>query len=141
MWGNTSRKRAVELGDSLADFDTERRGSNRFQAVHGGTQKSPARRQVENQTVQRPVVVKIKQLRIVDGASFQGLYDLATPNPPPSLRRVGMVHSRMDFLYYKKSFDEWYTCTTACVRKLNTAACDLIARSVPKTLGSPVLVQ
>ena len=33
----------------------------------------------------------------------------------------------------------WYTCTTACVRKLNTAACDLIARSVPKTLGSPFI--
>ena len=27
-------------------------------------------------------------IRIVDGASFQGLYDLATPNSPLSLRRV-----------------------------------------------------
>ena len=28
----------------------------------------------------------------------------------------------------------WYTCTTACVRKLNTAACDLIARRCRKPL-------
>lgn len=46
-------------------------------------QKFPARRQVENQTVQRPVAVRrLLSYELLMGHYFQGLYDLATPHPP-----------------------------------------------------------
>ena len=45
--------------------------------------KFPARRQVENQTVQRPVAVRrLLSYELLMGHYFQGLYDLATPHPP-----------------------------------------------------------
>jgi hypothetical protein len=45
--------------------------------------KFPARWQVENQTVQRPVAVRrLLSYELLMGHYFQGLYDLATPHPP-----------------------------------------------------------
>ena len=70
-------------------------------------EKFPARRQVENQTVQRPVAVKINQLRIVDGALFPG--SLRPGDTEPAAKSAAGWHGTLS--------DGLDTCTTARVRK------------------------